>query len=89
MHNARGDREITAGCSADCRSGKAQRMPLLRGTHIHLWRFATYQSTPRSAMRNSIAPGACAPSPITATPFARSRALIAASGSTRALSAVM
>ncbi len=37
---------MTAGCSDACRSGAAHRMPLLRGTHIHLCRLATYQSTP-------------------------------------------
>ena len=74
------------GVQFGCRSGGVQRMPLLRGTHSHLCRLPTYQSTPSDGMSSASAPGACAPSASTATPRARRRSAIAASGSTSPLS---
>ncbi len=81
--------EITAGCRFAWRSGDAHRMPLLRGTHIHLCRLATYQSRPSDGISSGIAPGACAPSASTRTPRARHAAAMSASGMTSALCDVM
>jgi hypothetical protein len=46
--------EITDEWSPCCREGDAQRMPLLRGTQSHLWRFPTYQSTPSEGMASGM-----------------------------------
>ena len=44
-------------CSVCWRSGGVQRMPLLRGTHSHLCRLPTYQSTPSDGISSAMRAG--------------------------------